>query len=280
MDMKAATAESLRPAGAVRVGDLANGAAILNSGLFAAFFVFHALGKANYFSNSFQQDGFCIKNSDDAYWSSHALSFYVDCVGSFVLFCLFISSPLPPSALKPLKLNIPAIFAHGSGHLSLSFAFANGITEETKTSQTMVVGFVMLLFFWVFLLKATDPNASYLTLGFMSMVHAAVSVSLPQRFNFTYVQTVLILSAAFAQLNRSDKDVYYDLFALIVGLPIGFMSWLESMACDSGFKQLGGHAYYDATIPLSLVFYYALAYAVTTTHAPSPMFIEEVKKAD
>ena len=60
-------------------------------------------------------------------------------------------------------------------------------------------------------------------------------------------------------LRREDKDVFYDLNAFIVTLPVGLVSWLEALSCDSFLKHVGGHVYYDAIIPASIFVYYAAA---------------------
>mmetsp|Transcript_16197 Transcript_16197/g.48999 ORF Transcript_16197/g.48999 Transcript_16197/m.48999 type:complete len:275 (-) Transcript_16197:322-1146(-) len=249
------------------VGDVANGVVLANSGLFAAVFVAHAVGKANLFSESFQREGFCVKNSGDAYWSSHALSFYADCVGAAVILCLLLVTKLPKSAAKPLWVNVPGILAHGAAHMALSFAAASG--EKTANAASgSPKDLLVLVAFWVGLLKAADPDQGYVRLVLHSLLQTAIVVVIPAQYGFTYVQTVLLVANSVAALCRSDKDVFYDLFGVLVSVPIGFVAWFESFACDKGFKDLGGHLFYDATIPVSILFYYALAVAVSTDYDP------------
>ena len=238
---------------------MANFLVLVNSVAFAGVFVLHAMGKLSLFSASFQKEGFCVKNSGDAYWSSHALAFYADCVGAAVLLALLLFSSLPRSAVKPLWINVPGILAHGAAHMSLSINLAKDVPETRDTASMLTLG--IQLAFWLALLKATDPRQSYLRLVAHSSVQTFIVINLPEHYGFTYVQTVLLMSASLSALYRPNKDVYYELYALIVALPIGFVSWFESIACDSGFKALGGHFWYDATIPATSILYYALCYA-------------------
>ncbi len=56
-----------------------------------------------------------------------------------------------------------------------------------------------------------------------------------------YVQTSLLLIFTMYELCRKDKDANYDRVAWFVTFPIGFVAWVESMACDSLLKAVGGH---------------------------------------
>jgi len=78
----------------------------------------------------------------------------------------------------------------------------------------------------------------------------------PGKFAFIYVQTVTLVMASLAELARSKKDRFYDLYALLVVMPIGLVSWLEAGACDTMLVHIGGHAWYDWTIPISMGVYY------------------------
>ena len=87
---------------------------------------------------------------------------------------------------------------------------------------------------------------------FLAAGHAAL---VPPRFGFTYVQTSLLWVAAGYDLARNDKDRAYDLFACIVSAPVGAVAWCEGLGCDAWFKAAGGHVWYDAIIPASMVAY-------------------------
>ena len=83
-------------------------------------------------------------------------------------------------------------------------------------------------------------------------------VSVPDEFGFVYTQTVLILVFSSYELLRKDKDFTYDLAAVIVTLPIGFVAWVEAFGCDFALRDIGGHIWYDNTIALSLLVYYVI----------------------
>ena len=62
-------------------------------------------------------------------------------------------------------------------------------------------------------------------------------------------------------VEREEKDVFYDLAALYINVPVGVVGWLEAMACDNLLVKIGGHFWYDTSIPLSFFAYYAVAWA-------------------
>ena len=87
-----------------------------------------------------------------------------------------------------------------------------------------------------------------------------------------------MVSASY-ELARAEKDEFYDLSALMITLPIGFVAWLEALSCDAFLVSVGGHFWcalarpfpprlcavalmsmswcrYDMTIPLSMQLYY------------------------
>ena len=43
-----------------------------------------------------------------------------------------------------------------------------------------------------------------------------------------------------------------------VNLPVGLVSWAEGLLCELGYRAIGGHVWYDASIPLSMLVYYAV----------------------
>jgi hypothetical protein len=53
-----------------------------------------------------------------------------------------------------------------------------------------------------------------------------------------------------------DKSVYYNSIATIINLPIGLVGWIEAITCDYFFSHIGGHFWYDITIPISLISYF------------------------
>ena len=75
-----------------------------------------------------------------------------------------------------------------------------------------------------------------------------------QQLAFACVQTCLILMFCITAL-VGPRHEYYNLVALIVRMPICIIPWIEAMACESFLVHIGGHFWFDMTIPLSLTAY-------------------------
>ena len=117
---------------------------------------------------------------------------------------------------------------------------------------------VGLALFYCLLLRSA-PNMQHAPLH--SVLHALILfLFVPPKYGFTYVQTSLLWLAACYDLRRPQKDAFYDLNALLISVPVGFVSWAEGLGCDSFFKSLGGHVWYDLSIPLSMLAYCAVIF--------------------
>jgi hypothetical protein len=70
-----------------------------------------------------------------------------------------------------------------------------------------------------------------------------------------------MLLYSYAELRRppAAKDAYFDAYAVLVGVPVGIVGWMEALACDAFVLSLGGHVVYDTTISLSIVAYGCVA---------------------
>ena len=113
----------------------------------------------------------------------------------------------------------------------------------------------VLVFFW-FTLTLSSRD----TLG--KVGHACLALCftvfhyffVKQQVGFAYVQTCLILMLCITAL-VGPRDEFYNPIALIIRLPVCIVPWIESMACESFLVHIGGHFWYDMTIPLSLTAY-------------------------
>ena len=52
-------------------------------------------------------------------------------------------------------------------------------------------------------------------------------------------------------------------------MPVGLVSWAEGLLCELGYRAIGGHVWYDASIPLSMLVYYAVVLGTTAEGSPA-----------
>jgi len=213
-------------------------------------------------------DGFCVTNPNDPYTNSHMLSFYADVVLSIVSLAVVHTTPSGSTAHEMLERSIPGVFGHGLGHLFISFSTKPDPNIKTSLYSTLLASplylqisaLPVLFFFWYSLLK-TNKYIPPLHLYVNAIVHSFVLLTpiVPISSSFAYVQTVLVLTLNFYDIfyrPNNEKDVAYNWY-WTVSIPFSTVAWIEATACTSFLRDIGGHMWYDASIPLAiLVFYY------------------------
>lgn len=278
-------------------GDWCHIAIIVNSLLFVYAAVFQNDSKI--FDPVWRADGFCVSNKDVPYWNSHDLCLYFDtlaCIVIAILYWALKEGPGMGAANELVKFNIPGILFHGIAHAALAKASRDGITPDPETPQfgyevlsklsvsEIVYRMLPIVVFWLFLLKASMPKASLHVVIPMTAVSMLFEFFTPRKFDFTYVQTVLLMVFSLSQLTRpsKEKDFVYGLFPLLLG-PIGVVAWIESTLCSKGVIDIGGHCkqawtsvlfnaaklifflfsivIYDAFIPISIAVFYLTCWA-------------------
>ena len=50
----------------------------------------------------------------------------------------------------------------------------------------------------------------------------------------------------------------YDMYACLVSLPIMLATFAEPLLCDAFLIEWGGHVWFDTTIPVGVLVYYAV----------------------
>ena len=95
------------------------------------------------------------------------------------------------------------------------------------------------LWAFFFAILRSLPSISDRAAAAHAAIHGPVlTLFVPARLGFTYVQTALLAVAAAHELLRRDKDFYYDVAAVAINLPVGFVAWLEAVACARPRRQL------------------------------------------
>lgn len=265
----------------MRSGDAANLLMLANTLAFVSYVLLDSLGALplEYASSvSFKKSGFCVANQESPLLQSHILCFYVDTLTAMALFVLGRRYADVPGIKDSTAASAsPGIFGHGLAHLAL---WAGKVPAEgeplildptTFESPLRLAVRIAALWAFFFALLRSLPSISPRAGAIHAAVHSPIlALLVPPRLGFTYVQTALLAAAAAHELLHRDKDKYYDLAAIVINLPVGFVSWGEALACDTflgqqrlTYKSAGGHWLYDGTINVSILFYFAIVLAQT-----------------
>lgn len=254
------------------IGDVANIFVIINSLLYAGIIIASTISYDTFLYNERNEygnklissnvllDGFCVTNKDSIWLSSHAMCFYLDTFFCFLLYrCKLdgIRNNIPKIILEPVSLNILAHFGHGVGHFIVGYVS----TTHNSHISTTHPNIILLTVFWYGFIRAIYSKLSWREHLPISALISFFQIFIPIQFGFTYVQTILLLLASINDLGlkKEDKNVYYTLKACIVNVPIGLVGWLEAYMCNSILIYIGGHVWYDCTIPISIMVYYFIA---------------------
>jgi len=129
-------------------------------------------------------------------------------------------------------------------------------TLMEKSTYTLVTAALLLAFFVNFIQKPFPWSPPLLWA--QAIFHTVVAgYWLPGMFLFTYVSFVYNINLCTFRLGYTPRhSAFYTQEALIARLPIMIMTWLEPLLCDSFWLAIGGHMYFDITIPLSAIAFY------------------------
>lgn len=255
-----------------KVGDFCNLLSICNAALFAVTVVFRG---DLVFDPVWRQDGFCVSNKEVPFWNSHDLSLYIDIIGSIVLLVLYYAFKGTPGmgvAEEFVKMNILGVLGHGLAHGGIAKLIREDLSHNSPVNSTIItttndvnkdikIGQIIVVsFFWISLLKGALPKQSLTkTIIPMTVVTMILQSHVPGQYDFTYVQTILLLSSSLSELLRPAEEkitIQYGLFPMMVALPLGVVAWIESTQCSKFVLDIGGHLIYDGYIVVSLIGYF------------------------
>jgi len=255
---------------------------LANAGIFAYTVVMHST-TLTLFDATWVPEGFCVSNREVPYWNSHDMCMYFDTVGSIIAGLCYLALKDTPGmgpANELVKFNVFGIFAHGLAHGAFGKAIRDNVVPENPSALIedllreyqegnfeMLFGVVkymlVLVIFWVGLLKASMPQSSVSKVVVpLALVSTILNMVVPPQFGFTFVQTVLLFAFSLNQLMRPthEKTIEYARYPMYVGVPLSFISWLESTQCENFVIHYGGHLLYDAWVPISMITFYLVCY--------------------
>lgn len=223
------------------------------------------------FAHSYQANGFCVGHED---MNIHGLCFVVN--ASLAALMYYIASPRAPVRLSapaaaPIRKNATSLLGHAVGHLFLAlmehyevgadqtFEIFRGGNYSVLHSTSQVVAFTVLLGVWY----GFKRDARFRSTGvavLLALIHNTLQFFIfPSKFFFVHVLiSVLGDSAVRGIWFRSNKDLYYDLEAWLVDVPILLMTFTESLGCDAFLLPYGGHLWFDMVVPVGFFVYYAI----------------------
>lgn len=189
------------------------------------------------------------------------LCFYVDTM--FALLIAFLCHRYRDAIGVNVVFNASfGIFGHGLAHLAIWCAPAREESDgatQTELLSSLLSAIPLGLFF--FFILRTVPSMTQCDAAVHSSIHGVVLATMvPHAFGFSYVNNALMMSTVLYDLLRTkEKDHFYDWAAIIVHFPVTQLAWVEGFSCEPYMKSIGGHVWYDAITPLSMLIYLCVA---------------------
>ena len=56
-------------------------------------------------------------------------------------------------------------------------------------------------------------------------------------------------------LQEKEVDSFYNLRVPLLNIPNSIIAWIEAFACEKYLQPYGGHAIYDAFVPITMIAY-------------------------
>ena len=240
----------------LRLGTIVNLLIIASTVVYLLVVVGHAFGGLNIFGTNWAADGFCL-SFKGTLAHSHLLCFYTDTAWALLFY--FIDTQ-GRSELQIVKDSSFSVLMHGMGH-GMIWCFgelentSSPLVMQRSTTESAILILGGYLFYYSFFRSTFSFSATVI----QAVLHAVVTVvAIPPLYLFTYVNTVLTFVLLGKQLT-SEKDKFYDRIAWGVSLPINIVAWMEPLTCDDFLINLGGHLWFDFSIPTCTFLYYLWA---------------------
>ena len=241
------------------IGDFVNGLIIVNTLAYIGVIVAHANGLNIELSPSFAQDGFCVSNKEESVvWQSHALCFYEDTIFALLVWFLvkFGKDMLAEFDMTFLTGYAFSTFVHGAAHLSLAYRDYTADPEGQFSENTIKpLRVITLLGFWSTFMWNIHPDHTISKKFLRAVFWTIVQLFVPKLYGFTFVHCVLVMEFTTKAMQVKEVDPFYNMRTPLLNIPNSILAWMEVFACEKFLQPYGGHAIYDAFIPITAIAY-------------------------
>jgi hypothetical protein len=224
----------------------------------------------NHLDSKFKELGFCQSTKIRQGYDSFEICFWVDLIGSLLLYFLVIllGNRISSSDRNEMISSVPSTIMHGIVHYyqylnqgKFSFNEQDPMKPYREGPWYMYAGNFAFIMGFQYNLQTSVGN-------FKSMLGASMAINVfqllfvPPVYGLTYVNTWIfitdILVKCFKPITR--KSDFGDTLSKIIIIILLIEPIIEATKCENGLENYGGHAVFDSWIVFYEFFSLALAY--------------------
>ena len=132
---------------------------------------------------------------------------------------------------------------------------SNILATATWTPNFKPLRVGTLLMFWSAFMSVLNPEHSLNKKIMQSLFWTTVHLFVPRLYAFTFVHCVLVMVFSIKNMQEKEVDRFYNLRVPLLNIPNSIIAWMEAFACEKYLQPYGGHAIYDAFIPITMIAY-------------------------
>ena len=140
------------------------------------------------------------------------------------------------------------------------FIFVSLVTWKPNFKPLRVI---TLLVFWSTFMSVLHPDHSISKKALRSLFWTTIHLFVPRLYAFTFVHCVLVMEFSMKDLLVKEVDRFYNLRIPLLSIPNSIIAWMEAFACEKFLQPYGGHAIYDAFIPITMIAYIFVLFGST-----------------
>jgi hypothetical protein len=234
----------------------------------APWFIIYFLPQ--YLDAKYKEIGFCQSTKIRQGYDSFEICFWVDLLGSILLYLLVIilGNRISSSDRSEIISHVPATIMHGLLHyyqyLNQGRFFSNGQNSMklfTEGPWYLFVGNFAFILGFQFNLQQGVGN-------YKSLIGASLAINLfqvlfvPHIYSLTYVNSWIFITDILVKYNKpmTRKEDWGDSLSKIIIFILLLEPIIEATKCENGLENLGGHALFDSWIVFFEFFSLGLAY--------------------